>query len=135
MESLDLLSGVGCMSYKNACSRQDRSPCPGALQVQRKPNMLRWKERGDSCSLELYVPPLPHIFVPQKGPYPFVPTHKEFLRHCWAHHDNWVLNKAFLLGILPFTGERRGGQQSKEGETERKRREEGWGVKREGGGA
>lgn len=48
-------------------------------------------------------------------PAPPVPTHKKFLRHCWVHHDNCVPNKAFLLGILPFTAEVEGGRQSKEG--------------------
>ncbi len=90
----------------------------GALQVQRKPYMLHWKEReGDSCSLELYVPPPPPHLHSTKGTLPLVPTHKEFLRHCWVHHDNWVLNKAFLLGILPFTGEG-GGATVKEGSEE-----------------
>lgn len=83
------------------------------------PYMLQWKqgEEEDSCSLELYVPPpSPHL-RPTMEALPTVPTHKEFLRHCWVRHDNWVLNKAFLLGIFLFTREvgRGGGQQSKEG--------------------
>lgn len=120
-----------------ACSVQNVLPPVGQVRMSRgtagprKAHMLHWKEgEGDSCSLELYVPPLPRIFPPTKGTLPLVPTHKEFLGHCWAHHDNWLLNKAFLLGILPFTGECGRGGQSKEGEKE----EGGW-VMREGGGA
>lgn len=59
---------------------------------------------GGDCSLELYVPSLPHL-PSTKGTLPHVSTHKEFLGHCWVHHDNCVINKAFLLGILPFTVE------------------------------
>lgn len=71
--------------------------------------MLHWKEgEGDSCSLELFcASPPPHLRSTKEA-LPLVPTHKEFLRHCCVHHDNWVLNKAFLLGILPFTWEGRG---------------------------
>lgn len=73
--------------------------------------MLQWKRRGGH--LELYVPSLPPSSFHKRDITP-VPTHKEFLGHCWLHHDNCMINKAFLLGILPFTEE---GQQSKEGET------------------
>lgn len=134
MESLYRQSGVGCVSYKSACSRQDRSPCPGALQVERKPYMLHWKEGegGQLLFRTLCASPPPHLRS-TKGTLPLVPTHKEFLRHCWAHHDNWVLNKAFLLGILPFTGER-GGDNSQRRERQRERGGRGR-VRREGGGA
>lgn len=83
MESLCLKSGAGWLA---ACPvkmltewEQDRSVCPGLLQVQRKPYMLHCKEgEGDSCSLELYVPPLPPIFTPQRGPYPSSPPTRNF---------------------------------------------------------
>lgn len=67
------------------------------------------------------------IFTSTKGTLPLVPTHKEFLRHCWVHHDNWALNKAFLLDILPFTGERDEGDNSQreEGGRDREREDEG----------
>lgn len=69
--------------------------------------------------------PPPHL-CSTKGTLPLVPTHKEFLRHCWVHHDNWVLNKAFLLGILPFTGEG-GGTTVKERESKRRGEDRGKG--------
>lgn len=69
-----------------------------------------------------YVLPLPPYSL-HKGTFPLVPTHQEFLRHCWGHHDNWVHNKAFILGILPFTEERGNNSQRRKGE-KRKRLEE-----------
>lgn len=61
-------------------------------------------------SFEFYRPSLPPDRPSTKENIAPVPTHKEFLRHCWAHHDNCVLNKAFLFGILPFTGEGKVGE-------------------------
>lgn len=75
--------------------------------------------------------PSPPIFAPQKRPYPLIPTHKEFLRHCWVLHDNCVLNKAFLLGILPFTGEREKGRRGDN--SQRREGEEGEDGDKEGG--
>ena len=62
-------------------------------------------------------------------PSPTVPTHQEFLKHCWGRYDNWLLNKAFLLAILPFERtEEKESKRERERERERKRREKerGW---------
>lgn len=74
------------------------------------------------CTLEFMCCPSPPSSL-HKGTLPLVPTHQEFLRHCWGHHDNWVHNKAFILGILPFTEERGNNSQRRKGE-KRKRLEE-----------
>lgn len=105
---------------------------PRALYVQRKPHMLHWKEgEGGQLLFRTLCASPPHHLRSTKGTLPLVPTHKEFLRHCWVHHDNWVLNKAFLLGILPFTRER--GEDNSQ--RERVRGGGRTGLKREGGGA
>lgn len=127
-----------CLQKLYTCSRLDADSCKNVCRVKAAggtgqcvpehyrstegPYMLQWKQGekgwggGDSCSLELYVhPPSPHLCSTMEA-LPAVPTHKEFLRHCWVRHDNWVLNKAFLLGILlSLVRCEEGGQQSKEG--------------------
>lgn len=100
-------------------------------RVSRKPYalMLQWKWRGGHS--ELYVPSLPPILLPQKGPYPLSPPTRNFLGHCWLHHDNCVINKAFLLGILPFTEEGatvKGGRNKGAGRVDRAK-ELGWRLK------
>ena len=118
MESLRLRSGVEKTLVEGKATEETGQP-PG--QKKACTFFDGERERGTVCSLELYATttppptpltppyPSPHKLGSTKGTLPLVPTHKEFLRHCWVLHDNWALNKAFLLGILPFTAKRWGG--------------------------
>lgn len=113
-----------CMSCKNAYRMRAGQVSVSLTITGPKKALHASLQRGRGGQLlfrTLCASPPPHLHS-TKGTLPLVPTHKEFLRHCWVHHDNWVLNKAFLLGILPFTGERRGDNSQRRERQKRERR-------------